>query len=349
MYGGHPLGEDAVLGPGEHHAGDGEQHGRQVVDERHRGPGEDRGGAGRGQQIAEQPRRGHVADGRFLGDELPRHGVVHRGGEQEIETADRGDRDPDGERNVAAGVLRLAAGLRDRVEPDEGGEEHDGRGHERDELERRGGRVRDRPALGRHQRGGEVPVVEREAADDDHRAEREHEEHHRDQGPLVELQPPHVHQHEGPEEGDRDADPHRAALEGCGNRGVAQRAGHVADEGNEQVRHHPDGDGQPEPLGETGDETPPGAERAARVHVASPGAGHRRSQAAVGKRGQHGWHGREDVGRQDVGADLRDAPEQGKRHHVDRRAEHGADSGGGEPHEAQVPGKPGARCCSSLR
>ena len=338
----HSLREDAILRPREHHAGDGEQHGRQVVDEGDGSPGQDRRGACRRQQVAQKARRSHVAHRRLFRDEAPRHRVIHRGGEQEVKAADRRNRDPDCQRNVATGVLRLPTRLGDGIEPDEGGEEHDGRRHERDELQRGCEGIRNGAALARHERRGEVPVVEGEAADDHHPAEHEHQEHHGDQGALVELQPPQVDQDEGPEEADRDADAHRTALKGSGNHGIAKRTRHVAQEGNEQIRHHADRDREPEPLGEAGDETPPGTERPARIHVATAGTRHCRSQARIGERREHRRQGSEDIRRQHVGPDVREAPEQHEGHHVDRGAQHRADPGRGQAHEAEIPGESGA-------
>ena len=114
--------KDSILGPREHQARYREQHRRQVLDQRDRRTGDDHHRPRRRQQISQKTGGRQVALLRFGGDELPRHGVINRAGEEHVEDADRHDGDADRERQIAARPLGLAPRLRDRIEADERGE-----------------------------------------------------------------------------------------------------------------------------------------------------------------------------------------------------------------------------------
>ena len=128
-----------------------EHHRRQVLDERDRRARDDHDRPERRQHEPEQARRGHVAALRLDGHVLPRHRVIHGGREQEVEERHHAHRDEDGERQVAGRTLRFAAGLRDRVEADERGEQqHRGR----QQRGRASGAVVPRTDTGGRPRGG---------------------------------------------------------------------------------------------------------------------------------------------------------------------------------------------------
>ena len=62
VYPRNPAGKDAVFSPGEHQPGDGQQHGRQVIDQRDGGAQDNRDAPFGGQQVGHQPRQGLVVE-----------------------------------------------------------------------------------------------------------------------------------------------------------------------------------------------------------------------------------------------------------------------------------------------
>ena len=200
----------------------------------------------------------------------------------------------------------------------------------------------DRAAFARHQRRGEVGMVEHEAGHDHHAPQDEHQEHHRDQRALIRAEASKVHDHEGPQECEREPDPDRSGLQRLRSTRPPDRIRDVPDEGDQHVRHHADGDRQPKPLREARHEPPVRTERPAHVDVAAARAGHRRGQARVGEGRQHGGERREEVRGHHVGPDPGHVPLQHDRNHVDRGAQHGADAGRGESQQPELPAESAA-------
>ena len=68
-------------------------------------------------------------------------------------------------------------------------------------------------------------MIEEKSGNDDDATEGEHQEHHRHQRALVELDATQVDDHEGPEEREGDTDAHRTGLECRGNPCLPHRRG----------------------------------------------------------------------------------------------------------------------------
>ncbi len=267
--------------------------------------------------------------------------MVHRGREQDVERAHRDHGDPDRQGQRPVRVLRLAPGLGDGVEADEAREEERRRCQERSDTEWRAGGDGHLGALPCREGGGEVGVVEREAGDDHDAPQREHQEHERDQGPLVELDAPQVDAHERPEEPERDPHSGGTRVERHGQSSHVQCRGDIPEKRDHHVGHHSDGDRESEPLGEAGHEAQVRVERPAGVDVAAAGPRHGRREDRVGQRREHGGQSRVQVRRQDVGTDPRNAPLDHDGDDVDGRPEHRADAGGGQPQEPELPSQSG--------
>ena len=116
----------------------------------------------------------------------------------------------------------------------------------------------------------------------------------------------------------------------------AERHGDIADEGHEHVGNDADRDREREPLRERRDEAQVRVETPARIDIAAAGARHGRCEDGVGHRGQHGRERRERKGFQHKRTDAGDVALDHERDHVDTRADHRADAGGGQAGEAHV-------------
>ena len=190
-------------------------------------------------------------------------------------------------------------------------------------------------------------MVEREAGHDHHAAQDEGEEHQRHHQSFVERDAQQVDAGRRPQHRERQRQAHPSRLERRGGAGPAERHGDIPDEGHEHVRDDADRDREGEPLRERRDEAQVGIEAPARIHIAAAGARHRRREDGVGHRRQHGRERREGKGFQHERPDAGDVALDHERDHVDARADHRADAGGGQAGEAHLAGEAWSPTCAA--